>query len=313
MEQLGPVSLDAIESGLPYVVAFIGIWLLFRVHHDFDLTVGGSFTLGAAVCALWMQRGGSPWLALVLAAVAGGLAGLGTAVVMRLLRLRLILASIIVNTSLLSVNLVLMGLPNLNIVGIPTIVDQAVAITGLHVSRQVDLIVVMAIVVGVVTALMAVFLLSELGLAFRAAGINATMARSMGVSPEQMMLLALVLSNVLTGLSGALVAQDQGFVDLQMGATLIIFGITSVLLGEIAITARGPLAGLATVVLGTFAYRLIIAAAFRVGVPPQYFNALTGLTVVIAIGLNLGVRGATARRGWSALVGRSEEPSNVAA
>jgi putative ABC transport system permease protein len=313
VEQLAATTLDAVETGLPYLAAFIGIWLLFRIHHDFDLTVGGSFTLGAAVCALWMKQGGSPWLALLLAAAAGSLAGLCTALIMRVLNLRLILASIIVNTSLLSINLVVMGLPNLNIVGIPTIVDQAAGAIGVHLGRQLQIIAVILLVSVVVVAAVAGFLLSEVGLAFRASGINSKMARSVGVSPERMMLLALVLSNALCGLSGTLVAQDQGFVDLQMGATLIIFGITSVLLGEVVIVARGPISGLATVIVGTFAYRLIISAAFRVGVPPQYFNALTGLTVVLAIGLNLSVRGAAARRGWSTLLRRGEEPTNAAA
>jgi putative ABC transport system permease protein len=126
--------------------------------------------------------------------------------------------------------------------------------------------------------------------------MNKAMARAVGVSPHLMLLLSLALGNMLTGLSGALVVEQQGFADVSMGIGTIIYGVTAVLLGEVAVRARGPIAGVATVLVGTVAYRLILAFAFRVGVPPEYFRGLTAVTVFGAVLVNTVITAGFANR-----------------
>jgi putative ABC transport system permease protein len=214
------------------------------------------------------------------------LAGVLTYVVTQTLDLRLVLASIIVNIGLFSVNLSIMGRPNLNIVGHPGIIEQWHSFLHLSDHSQIATIVLLFGIVLVVAVLVALLLLTEIGLALRASGMNKAMARALGVSPGLMLLLSLALGNLLTGLSGALVAEQQGFADVSMGIGTIIYGVTAVLLGEVVVRARGPVAGVATVLVGAIAYRLILAFAFRVGVPPEYFRGLTSVTVLAAVLLN---------------------------
>jgi putative ABC transport system permease protein len=130
---------------------------------------------------------------------------------------------------------------------------------------------------------------SQLGLAFRMAGVNQTMARANGVSPKGMLLLALLAGNALAGISGALITQSQGFADVHMGDPILITGLTGILIGELFMRgkATSPVYGLAAVVIGSYLYRYLLALALRLGVDPQLFNLLTALIIVVAITINL--------------------------
>lgn len=280
---VGYALLNALETGLPYAIGFLGVWLVFRNQNDFDLTVDSTFTMGGAVAAVWMLHGGNPWLAPILGAASASLGGLLTFAVTRLLTLSLVLASIVINLGLFSVNLAIMGRPNLSIVNRRTIIDDWHSWWHLSVHSQIATIALMAALVLIVSAALALFLLTEVGLGLRASGMNKTMARAVGVSPALMLLVSLVVGNLLTGLSGAIVTEQQGFADVSMGIGTIIFGVTAVLLGEVVVRARGPVAGVATVLVGTIAYRLILALAFQVGVAPELFRGLTALTVLAAV------------------------------
>lgn len=284
---LGYVVLDALETGLPYGIAFLGVWLVFRNQNDFDLTVDSSFTLGGAIAAVWILRGGDPWLSLLAGAATASFAGALTFVVTRTLGLSLVLASIVVQIGLFSVNLSIMGRPNLNIIGKPTIFDTWQSSLRLSEPSGYATIALLAAIVLVVYGLVALFLRTEVGLAFRASGMNKAMARAVGVSPSLMLLVALMLGNLLTGLSGAIVAEQQGFADVSMGIGTIIFGVTAVMLGEVVVRARGPIAGVTTVIVGTIAYRLILSFAFQIGVPPEDFRGLTAVTVLGAVLINI--------------------------
>lgn len=305
---------DAAETGLAYMLGFLGIWIAFRVHHAFDLTVGGSFTAGGAITAVLILGGADPWISLPAAIVVGGLAGMITFLLHRFLGLRVILASIITNTALISVNLVVMGSPNLSLFDEPSIIANASSWLPPGTSEAVVSFVVLGIIAVGVAVLVGLFLNTEEGLAFRMSGINDRMARSMGVSPEAMLMLALVMANGLAGLSGSLVAQQQGFADLHMGDSLLIFGITGVLIGEILVRRRlTPVTGIVAVVAGTYTYRLLIALAFRVGITPQLFNLLTAGIVTLAIAINVILARTSERRSaataLAALTGMGTNPS----
>jgi putative tryptophan/tyrosine transport system permease protein len=295
---------DALETGLPYSIAFAGVWLMFRVLRDFDLTVDATFTSGGAAAALVLTHGHGAWLALLAAAVAGGIGGLLTFAVHRTLRLPVVLASIVVSVGLYSVNLRLMGTPNVNLLDAHTATAGWTSMVGAEPGDQWALIALFAIVVVVVLGALAYFLTTQFGLGIRACGINPIMARAQGASPAIALLVGLVLANAFVGLSGAIVAQDQGFTDISMGVGTIVFGVTAVLLGEVVNRRGGPVRALASVVFGTLLYRYILAVAFRLGVPPEDFQGMTAIIVLLAVGVGLLGRRLGGRRGRGPALGQ---------
>jgi putative ABC transport system permease protein len=277
---------DGIVTGLPFTMAFLGVWLVFRLQRDFDLTVDGTFSVGGAVATAWILQGGDPWLAMLLAAGSGALGGLLTYTLMRRLRLSLVLTSITVGLGLYSVALWILGQPNQSLVGKPTIFAWWTELTGLAPRTSLAIASLAALLVAGVYVLVSLFLRSEVGLALRASGQNQTMARTMGISPQFMLMISIVLGNALAGLSGALLAQQQGFADVTMGAGIILFGVTAVLLGEVVTGGfRAGRVSVIPVLLGALLYRTLLAAAFRAGVPPQFFQGMTAVIVLTSIAI----------------------------
>lgn len=287
---MGDLLLNAAEVALPLSLAFLGVWLVLRTQNDFDLTVEGSFTTGAAVATLALVDGVVPWISLLVAGVAGGFAGALTYGIKRALGLTLVLTSIIVSIGLYSVNLYLLGRPNVAQLEDSVIADWQswFSITD----RQLADVQVMAAVVAAVVVALWFFLRTQVGLALRASGSNPEMSRSQGVSTDAMLLLALVIGNALTGLSGALVSQQQGFADVNMGVGTLVFGVTAVLLGDTVIRRQRSVgAAILAVLAGTFIYRFIIALAFELGLDPAWFRGLTAAIVIASIGGSRGFEG----------------------
>lgn len=283
MDFIQHAVLDGVETGLPYTLAFLGIWLTFRLQREFDLTVQGTFPLGAAVMASWTAAGHDVWIGLLLAITAGAIAGSVTYAVMRLLDLSLLLASIIVGVGLYSVNLLIMGMPNKSLYDAENIVTQ----WGQVFPGQSDTwasIEIIGLITLAICALVALFLRSEYGLAMRASGINPAMMRANGASPSVLLYLAVMAGNACCALSGALVAQQQQFADIQMGNGTIVFGITAILIGEVVVFAHGSsVRGVLAVLVGTLLYRIILAATFRAGLPPLYFQGATSALVIVLL------------------------------
>jgi putative tryptophan/tyrosine transport system permease protein len=278
---------DGIVTGLPFTLAFLGVWIVFRIQRDFDLTVDGTFSVGGAIAASWIVRDLDPWLALLLAAAVGGLGGLLTYSLMRLLNLSMVLTSITVSLGLYSAALFIMGQPNLAVIGHDTIYTWFGDLIGLGPRDTTTIVALSGAIVIAVYVLVGQFLKTELGLAMRASGINPQMSRTVGISPSLMLMLAVILGNALAGMSGALLTQQQGFADVSMGVGIILFGITAVLLGEVATGGYRPgTVWVWPVLLGALLYRSLLAAAFRAGVPPQFFQGMTAVIVLgsVAIG-----------------------------
>ena len=230
--------LDALVAGLPYAFCFLGIWLVFRLLNDFDLTVNGSFTLGAAVTAALVTREAwNPVAATVAGAAAGAAAGLFTAFVHLKMRVILLLAGIITMIALYSVNLRIMILPNVSFLNHSTIFSPF--ITGGPIASDLGSLAFVGVIVILISAGLALFLKTEFGLGMRATGANPQMARAVGINTGSTVLVFLVLGNVLVGLSGAITAQQQFFADISMGNEVILIGITSILLGEIILWRKG--------------------------------------------------------------------------
>jgi len=279
--------LGAIETGLLYGFLSLGVYLSFRVLDFPDLTVDGSFPLGAAVAGTLIVAGVNPFVATGVAILAGGLAGLCTAFLSVRLGILNLLASILTMIALYSINLRIMGKPNLSLLNLPTVLEP---FEGL-LSRLPSVIVmplVLLVAVGLAKIFVDYFLNSQLGLAMRATGINPVMAQAQGIDTDRLILLGMALSNGLAALSGALFAQLYGFADVTLGVGTVVVGLATVILGEALLpSARVVLATLA-VVVGSVIYRVAIALALNagfLGFQAQDLNLVTAILVVLALTL----------------------------
>lgn len=279
----------ALETGLIYGLVAFGIYLSFRVLDFPDLTVDGSFPLGAAVAAVLILEGWNPWVATGFAALAGMAAGAVTAILNVKLNILNLLASILTMIALYSINLRIMGRPNIALLTEETVLTPWYSL-GLE-FHQVPVILFLIVVV-ISLILLWRFMKSETGLAMRATGANARMARAQGIATGGMIILGVALSNGLVGMAGALFAQSQGAADVTMGVGVIVIGLASLIGGEAVLTPSTVLRALIACVIGAIMYRLAIAFALNadaLGLQAQDLNLITAVLVTLAIVLP-GVR-----------------------
>jgi len=273
----------AVELGLVFAFVAIGVFLTFRVLDFPDLTVDGSFPLGAAVAAILITTGFNPWLAAAIAMIAGGAAGMVTAFLNVRFRILNLLASILTMIALFSVNLRVMGKPNVALINADTMLSPFFG----HGLREVY---VRPLFVGVlvIIAVIAVwrFLESDAGLAMRATGANPRMARAQGVDTRWQTYLGLALSNALVALGGALFAQTNGFADVTSGVGTIVVGLAAVIIGETLFGARGILLALIGCIIGSILYRIAIQLALStdaLGLKASDLNLVTAVLVAVAL------------------------------
>lgn len=275
----------ALETGLIYGLVAFGIYISFRVLDFPDLTVDGSFPLGAAVAAVLILGGWNPWLATLMAIFAGMAAGAVTALLNVKLKILNLLASILTMIALYSVNLRIMGSPNLALLYEGTVVtwwENQFSPENYYMA-PVALFLVVAVVVLV---LLWRFMKSEVGLSMRATGANPRMARAQGIATGGMIILGVALSNGLVGMAGALFAQSQGAADVTMGVGVIVIGLASLIGGEALVTPTSVLRALIACVVGAIVYRLAIAFALNadmLGLQAQDLNLITAVLVTLAI------------------------------
>ncbi len=271
-----------LELGLIYGLVGLGVYLSFRVLQFPDLTVDGSFPLGGAVAAALIVKGVPPIVATGMAIGAGTIAGVLTAYLTVRLKILNLLASILVMIGLYSINLRIMGQPNVPLLGQPTIFSQVSA--GLYSGFANDLL-LGAIVLAILLGLNA-FLATELGLALRATGANPRMALAQGIAVDRLTLMGMGLSNGLVALAGALFAQLNGFADVTLGVGTIVLGLAAVIVGETLLPGRSILKATAGTILGAMFYRLIIAIALNsrwLGLAAQDLNLITAVIVGVAL------------------------------
>lgn len=273
----------AVEIGLIFALVALGVYLSFRLLRFPDLTVDGSFPLGGAVCAVMIVAGFNPWVATAGATLAGAAAGLLTGWLNVKLKIMDLLASILVMIGLYSVNLRIMDGPNVPLITDPTL------FTLLQPDDLPDYILrPMVLLVIVVLAKLGLdwFFATERGLAIRATGSNARMARAQGINTGAMVLLGMAISNGLVGLAGALFVQTQGGADISMGIGTIVIGLAAVIVGESILPSRRIVWATLAVVLGAIVYRFFIAAALNsdfIGLKAQDLNLVTALLVTLAL------------------------------
>jgi putative ABC transport system permease protein len=273
----------ALETGLAFALVALGAYLTFKVLDFPDLTVEGSFPLGACVAAKLMVSGIDPWSATIAAALAGCLAGFATAFLNLKLRILHILAGILTAIALYSVNLRIMDRPNIGLINMTTVYTP---IERLGVPSLYAPVVLLAIIVVLAKILIDLFLGTGLGLAMRAAGANPRMAQANGIHVGRMIVIGLGIANGLTGLSGALFAQMLGAADVSMGIGVIVVALAAVIGGTALMPSRlVPMLTLACV-LGSIFYRIALALALgsdAIGLTASDVNVVTAVLVAIAL------------------------------
>ncbi|KAA0972374.1 ABC transporter permease [Aureimonas fodinaquatilis] len=275
--------LGAVELGLVFAFVAMGVYLAFRILDFPDLTVDGSFPLGAAVAAVLILAGWNPWAATAVAMIAGSGAGLVTAFLNVRFKILNLLASILTMIALFSVNLRIMGRPNV------ALINQETMLTPFYGHGLPDYYVrplfVLALVV-IVLLLLWRFLESDIGLAMRATGANARMAKAQGVNTNRQIYVGIALSNALVALGGSLFAQTNGFADVTSGVGTIVVGLAAVIVGETIFRSRLILLTLIGCVAGSIIYRIAIQTALStdsLGLKASDLNLVTAVLVAIAL------------------------------
>jgi putative ABC transport system permease protein len=282
LDAVGHVLSFSLYEGLVFGFVGIGVYITFRVLGFPDLTVDGSFALGAAVAAMLIANGVNPFLATLAALGAGLCAGLVTSLLNTKLRIPALLAGILMMVALWSINLRVMGGANVSLLRQPTIFVQVSEFLGVGTRIAYQLIVAGALA-AIVFFILNWFLRTEIGLALRATGDNEQMVRGAGVNTDMTVILGVSISNGLVALGGAVVAQGQKFADVGMGIGMIVLGLAAVIIGEALFRPKGVARILLAVLGGTFVYRLVISVALRLGMEPGDLKLITAVIVIVAL------------------------------
>ncbi|RFB18804.1 ABC transporter permease [Bacillus sp. HNG] len=292
----------AFESGIIYAIMAIGVYLSFRILDFPDLTVDGSFVTGAAVSAILITNGVNPFIATLLALVAGFIAGSITGLLHTVGKINALLSGILMMIALYSINLRIMGKSNVSLLNIDTTFTN---VSGVSASSGLDsffnsvlsaiglgnslpktwgILLFMIVVTFVIKLLIDLFLRTEIGLAVRATGDNKKMISSFSANTNLMTILGLGLSNALVAFSGSLIAQQGGFADVGMGIGMIVIGLASVIIGEALFGAKTIARATLAVIGGAIIYRIVVSLALRVEfLQPGDMKLITAIIVIIAL------------------------------
>ena len=284
--------ISTIAQGLLWALLALGVFITFRILDVADLTVEGSFPMGAAISAVLITMGVNPWVTVIVAGIGGMIAGAVTGWIHTKLKIPALLAGILTMSALYSVNLHIMGKANISLLRMDT-VYSAIHSTGISNAMALTIIgVAVTIVVGL---FLFWFFGTELGTSIRATGVNPQMIRAQGVNTDSMIVLGLLLSNGFVAVSGALIAQSQGFADIGMGVGTIVIGLASVIIGEVLFTSSSIVRklfgnssfvlSLVAVVFGSIIYRIVIATVLYLGMPPNDLKLFTAILVALALSL----------------------------
>jgi len=274
--------IGAVSLGLTYAFLALGVYITFRVFEFPDITVDGSITLGAAVCAILLVNGWNPLLAMLMAVLAGMIAGALTALIHTQFKVNGLLSGILVMTALYSINLHVMGRSNVPLLKEDTIITMLEALE-LPLSREAISLSLFGILGLGIWLLMVWLFKTDLGTAMRATGDNEVMIAAQGVNVNKMKVLGIALSNGLVAFSGALVAQYQGFADVGMGIGMLVFGLAAVIIGETIVGKRKMKWIFLGVILGSILFRILIAFALSIGLNPVDLKLITAVFVLLAI------------------------------
>lgn len=272
---------SALELGIIYAILALGSFISYRTLNFPDLTVEGSFTLGAAVSVM-ITINGNPYLSLIVAFLAGSIAGSLTALLSTKFKIQPLLAGILMMLALYSINLKVMGnRANVNLINQRTVYS----IFNNTVFEKYDTLICASIILVLILVLLFLFLKTKYGFVLRATGDNPNMVKALGVNTDFTILVGLAISNGLVSLSGALIAQEQLFADAGMGIGMVVIGLASVIIGEVIFGTNKLIRRLIAVVLGAILYRFIITFVLGLGMPTTDLKLISAIIVAIALAM----------------------------
>lgn len=272
--------ISSIGQGFLWSILGLGIFMTFRILNFPDMTTEGSFPLGGAVCVTAIVHGISPILATVLGILAGMCAGLVTGLLYTKGKIPVLLAGILVMSALNSVMLFVMQTPNLSLLSQPKILDS---LKVLQLPTNFDTVVLGIIVLALLLAVLYYFFQTDLGQAYIATGDNESMARSMGIQTDWMKIMGLVLSNGVIALSGALIAQNDGYADVSKGTGVIVIGLASIIIGEVLYGEVTFFERLIAIVIGSVIYQLLILLVIKLGFDTTYLKIFSAIILSICL------------------------------
>lgn len=274
---------SAIGQGLLWALLGLGLYLTFRILNFADMTVEGTFPLGAAVAVANLAHGMSPYLATFLALLAGMIAGLVTGLLYTKGKIPILLAGILTMTAIYSINLRIMGGSNISLIGKKTLLNNEFLKS---LPQYFNSVVLGVIVVVIITGILVFFLNTDFGQAFIATGDNPKMAKSLGIYTDSMIIIGLMLSNGIVALCGALIAQNNGYADINMGIGTIVIALASIIIGEVAFGELTLNQRLVAVTLGSIIYRLILLAVLQLGFSANDLNLISSIVLALCMMLS---------------------------
>lgn len=280
MTNLISIFLSSASQGVLWALLAIGVFLTFRILDIADLTAEGSFPLGAGIAAVSITNGLSPIVACLLGFLGGAAAGLVSGLLHTKLKIPALLAGIITMTELYSITSRIMGAPNLSLLGQKNVFTWA---ESLGVSKENAVLIAGLLVALIVVTLLVLFLRTETGLAIRATGDNLAMSEANGINTDTMKIIGYMISNGCIALSGSLLAQNNGFADLNSGIGTIVIGLASIIIAEVLFRNQPLLLRLLTIILGAVIYRFILALVFELNVQPSDSKLASALVLVICL------------------------------
>lgn len=280
MTNLISIFLSSASQGVLWALLAIGVFLTFRILDIADLTAEGSFPLGAGIAAVSITNGLSPIVACLLGFLGGAAAGLVSGLLHTKLKIPALLAGIITMTGLYSVTSRIMGAPNLSLLGQKNVFTWA---ESLGVSKENAVLIAGLLVALIVVTLLVLFLRTETGLAIRATGDNLAMSEANGINTDTMKIIGYMISNGCIALSGSLLAQNNGFADLNSGIGTIVIGLASIIIAEVLFRNQPLLLRLLTIILGAVIYRFILVLVFELNVQPSDSKLASALVLVICL------------------------------
>ena len=271
---------SAISQGMLWAILGLGIFMTYRILDFPDMTTEGSFPLGGAVCVTAITHGISPVLATLLGVGAGMLAGLVTGLLYTKGKIPVILAGILVMSGLNSVILFVMRTPNLSLLNHSILQDT---FNGLHLPDYFDTVLLGLLALSLLIGVLLFFFNTDLGQGYIATGDNETMARSLGIKTDRMKILGLTLSNGVIALSGALIAQNDGYADVNKGIGVIVIGLASIIIGEVIFHELTLAERLIAIVVGSIIYQLLILIVINLGFDTTYLKLFSAIILAICL------------------------------
>ncbi len=276
--------LGAFLQGLCLTAMAFGIFISMKIFNIPDITTDGSYTLGGAVTGVLLSGGMSGYLVLPLVMMSGAVAGAATGLIHTRLKINALLAGILVMTALYSVNLSIMGRSNIPLIQVSSLFS-AIELAS---NRDGNALIILAVFIGLMFILLGYVLKTDFGLAMRATGNSESMIRALGVNTDAMKITGLAIANALVAVSGYLITQFQGFVDINMGIGIVIVGLGSVIIGESLVHTLkiGSIWGiLAMMFIGAAAFQLVLAFSLNMGIHPNMLKLVTAVFVLLIVGI----------------------------